>query len=154
MKPVLLKLSEIRSHWHDNIQEGWQPEQGYIDYLEDKIKNNEYLPPIIVVAETSGYVVVNGHHRIYAQLRLGNKHIKAFVLDGTFKDTEPLRRAEGLLKEYDGRTKYKYKFCGYLDRWAAAAENHGFVNKYRSVYRISVFSVLQRLIKVISNRKR
>ncbi len=154
MKPILLKLSEIRSHWYDNILEEWHPDYEYIDYLEEKIKNDEYLPPIIVVAETNGYVIVNGHHRFYAQLRLGKKHIKAFVLDGTFKDTEPLRKAEVLLKKYDQRTKYKYQFSGYLDRWAATAENYDFINKYCPVYSIGIYSGLQRLIKAISNRIR
>lgn len=151
-KPLYIDIKEIRSHWYDNIQEEWHSNPVHIDYLKQKIKKKEYLPAIVLVREANGYVIVNGHHRFYAHIVAGEKHIKAFVLDGTFEDTEPLRKAEVLLKKYDEKINYKYQFSGYLDRWAAAAENHVFINKYRPIYRVDIYSGLKRFIKDISHR--
>ena len=136
-KPSYINIKKIRSHWYSNIIEEWHPDPEYIDYLKQKIKKKEYLPAIILVGEADAYVIVSGHHRFYAHVVAGEKRIKAFVLDGKFADTEPLRKAEVLLKKYDQKTKYKYQFSGYLDRWAAVAEKHEFINKYRPIHRIA-----------------
>jgi len=152
MKPKYLKISTIYSHWYSNILDEWKPDQEYINYLKKKIQNKEYMVPILVVQEKGGYIIVNGHHRFYAQLCLENEYIKGFILDGTFKDTEPLREAEVLLKYYDKKTEYKFQFSAYLDRWAATAENKTFINKYRPIYRISIYSGFKRFSKHISNK--
>ena len=149
MKPSILNIDEIHSYWYTNIIEEWNPEKEYIEYLKKKIEQKEYLPPIIVVKADKEYTIVNGHHRYYAQLCMGVKRIKVFVLNGTFKDTEPLRKAEVLLKKYDKNTKNEFQFSGYLDRWAAAAENHVFINKYRPIYRIDIYSGFKRFVKDI-----
>ena len=152
MKPVWLKISELRSHWYENILEEWHPDLAYVDYLKKQIKKGEYLPPIVVVQEDEGYVVVNGHHRYYAHLVMGEKRIKAFVLEGTFEDTEPLRKAEVLLKKYDEKTEYRYQFSGYLDRWAAAAEKHDFINRYRPIHRIDIYHATRKVLRAIVRR--
>ena len=152
MRPAWLKLSEIRSHWYENVLEEWHPDPKYVDYLKNQIEKGEYLAPIVVVRETSGFVVVNGHHRYYANLLMDKKRIKGFVLDGSFEDTDPLRKAEVLLKEYDQKTEYKYQFSGYLDRWAAAAERRDFINRYRPVRRIDVYHAIREVLKAIPRR--
>ena len=149
MRPNYLKLSEIRSNWYSNILEQWHPDPGYIAYLRENIEKKEYFPPILVISDSGGYIIVNGHHRVYAHLVAGEEYINGFILDGTFKDTEPLRKAEVLLKQYDEKTQYKYQFSGYLDRWAATAENHGFINKFQPIYRLDIYFEVKRLFKVI-----
>jgi hypothetical protein len=145
MNSVWLKMEEIRSPWFESILEEWHPDPSYIEYLKERIKKGEYLAPVVVVRGDRGYVIVNGHHRYYAYLTMRKKRIKGFVLEGTFEETEPLRKAEVMLKEYDKKTSYKYQFSGYLDRWAAAAEKQDFVNSYRPVRYIYILSILRGL---------
>lgn len=133
MKPVSLETSRIRSNWYADIVRDWNPDPGFIEHLKRKIAKQEYLAPIVVArdADHDGYVIVNGHHRFYAHLALGAERIKALVIGGTFEETEPLRKAERILKEYDEATGYRYQFSGYLDRWAAAADGERHINDYR-----------------------
>lgn len=137
MQPVRIDISKVRSNWYEDVLRDWHPDPDFIGHLKRKIERGEYLAPIVLVRDTErdGYVVVNGHHRLYAHAALGAREVKALVIDGTFEETEPLRKAERILKEYDEATQYKYQFSGYLDRWAAAAEGEGFVNDYRPPFR-------------------
>jgi hypothetical protein len=147
MKAIDIKCKDIESHWYSNILEDWSPDGEYIQYLMNQMSNNVYLPPVIVVREGGKYIIVNGHHRVYASLKMGAETLKAFVFDGTFQDTEPLRKAEVLLKEYDSGNDYKYQVSGYLDRWSANADKHDFVNRYRPIIRLDPFRWIVRVIR-------
>jgi len=141
-----IDLEKIKSKWFVDIFSEWQPDHGYVEFLIRNIKNNEYIAPIVVVQEGEVYYIVNGHHRYYASLKAGVKKMKCIVIEGTFADSEPLRKAEVLLKEFDQKTEYRYQFSGYLDRWAAGAEEHHFINKYRPTYKFRLYKFLKRLI--------
>jgi hypothetical protein len=117
-----IDLEKIKSKWVEDIITEWQPDKGYIEHLKKQIADKEYLPPIVVVKEGNFYYIVNGHHRYY-----------------------PLRKAEVLLKEFDQKTEYRYQFSGYLDRWAAAAEEQGFINKYRPTYKFRLYKFLKKI---------
>ena len=78
-------------------------------------------------------------------LKTGVKQMKCILIEGTFVESEPLRKAEVLLKEFDQKTEYRYQFSGYLDRWAAAAEEHHFINKYRPTYKFRLYKFLKRI---------
>lgn len=147
-----IELTKIKSRWVKDIIAQWQPDPGYIEHLKKQMAAGEYLPPIVVVqeAEEEGdiYYIVNGHHRYYASLVGGAKKIKCILIEGTFEESEPLRKAEVMLKEFDQKTDYRYQFSGYLDRWAAAAEGQGFINKYRPTYTFR----LRRLLKKMKNK--
>lgn len=145
-----IDLDKIRSWWHDDLLNNWQPDKGYIDFLKKKLDDNQYIAPIVVVQEGEIYYIVNGHHRYYAHLESGKKKIKCIKIEGTFEESEPLRKAEVLLKEFDIKTGYRYQFSGYLDRWAAAAEEHHFINKYRPTYKFR----LAKFLKKVLNRSR
>jgi hypothetical protein len=148
MKPVVrsIDLEKIKSNWYGDIFTQWQPDHGYVEFLIKNIKDNVYIAPIVVVQEGEVYYIVNGHHRYYASLKAGVKKMKCIVIEGTFADSEPLRKAEVLLKEFDQKTEYRYQFSGYLDRWAADAEEHHFINKYRPTYKFRLYKFLKRLI--------
>jgi hypothetical protein len=144
----MINLDKIKSKWHKDLLHDWEPDRTYIDYLKTEIKKESYFAPIVVVKEEGGYFIVNGHHRCYAYLELGKEKIKCIVIEGSFKDSEPLRQAENLLKKVDQKTGYKYQFSGYLDRWAAAAEQHEFVNKYRPTYKFRLYTLLKRIFNI------
>lgn len=141
-----IKLEEIKSKWVENMITDWQPDQKYVEFLKKKIANNEYLAPIVVVREEKFFYIVNGHHRYYAHLVTGKKKIKCILIEGTFEESEPLRKAEVLLKEFDQKTGYRYQFSGYLDRWAAAAEEQNFINKYRPTYKFRLYKFLKKVL--------
>jgi hypothetical protein len=140
-----IDVEEIKSKWHENLITDWQPDKGYVEFLKKKIANKEYTSPIVVVQEGEYFYIVNGHHRYYAHLITGKKKIKCILIEGTFEESEPLRKAEVLLKEFDQKTGYRYQFSGYLDRWAAAAEEHKFINKYRPTYKFRLYKFLKKI---------
>ncbi len=139
-------INSVKSKWYSDIFDEWQPDRKFIDYLKKCIKSGEYLAPIVVVQEEETYYIVNGHHRFYAHAEAGESTIRCIVLEGDFESTAPLRKAEVLLKEYDQETSHRYQFSGYLDRWAAAAEKHNFINKYQPKYSLTL-----RILRKIKN---
>jgi hypothetical protein len=127
---------------------GWNPDKEYIEFLKQCILENKFIPPLIVVKEKEDYLIVNGHHRCRAFMEMEKKQIKCIVIEGTFEESEPLRKAEVLLKEFDRKTDYRYRFSGYLDRWAALAENRNYINTYRP----TLGFLLYRWFNAIKNR--
>ena len=129
MKTIeIIDISRIKSRWYNNILSDWKPDREYVEFLKKSIKEDHYIPPVIVTKEGHDYCIVNGHHRLYALMELGKEKIKCIVISGTFEDSEPLRKAELLLKEFDKNTDFRYRFSGHLDRWAASLENQNYIN--------------------------
>lgn len=147
---AFIEADKIKSNWYNDLLADWKPDRDYIRHIKKRIRKNEYLAPVIVVKEKESYLIVNGHHRCFALLETGAKKIKCLVIAGTFADTEPLRKAELLLKEYDKNTGYRYQFSGYLDRWAAAAEGHDFINRYRPTAGYFFLRFIRGILKKIS----
>lgn len=148
-----IEIEKIKSKWFEDIFAEWRPKREFIDFIKTAIAKGEYMAPIVVVREDDVYYIVNGHHRFYAHAEAGEKTVKCLVLEGTFEDSEPLRKAEVLLKEYDQKTEYRYQFSGYLDRWAAAAEEHAFINKYRPTYTFRLYTLLKKIKNKLSRNK-
>jgi hypothetical protein len=140
-----IDIKKVKSKWYEDIFTQWQPDRQYIEFLIKNLKEKKYSPPIVVVREGDVFYIVNGHHRYYAHVKAGEKKIKCIVIAGTFEESEPLRKAEVLLKEFDQETGYRYQFSGYLDRWAAAAEEHQFINKYRPTIKLRLYKFLRRI---------
>lgn len=140
-----LDIKKVKSYWYKDILSEWNPDLKYIEFLKSNISTGQYLPPIVVAREKNTFYIINGHHKYYAYLTSGKKKIKCIVIEGTFKDSEPLRKAEVLLKEFDQKTEYRYQFSGYLDRWAAAGEKHNFINKYRPTYKFRIYKWLKKI---------
>ncbi len=142
-----LPIDKIKSHWFKDILKEWQPDEDYICFVRSYIQKQKYLPPIVVVKEGDLYCIVNGHHRFYAHLKEGSKKIKSLIIQGTFEESEPLRKAEVMLKEFDQKTNYIYQFSGYLDRWAADAEEYRFINKFGPTYKFKLYKFLKKLFR-------
>jgi hypothetical protein len=147
-----IDINRVKSWWFKDIFSQWKPDQQYIDHISNTIDKGEYIAPIVVVQEDDIYYIVNGHHRYYAHLKKELKTIKCILLPGSFEESEPLRKAEVLLKEFDQKTGYKYQFSGYLDRWAADAENQKFINKFRPTYKFKIYSLLKKILNKISTK--
>jgi uncharacterized ParB-like nuclease family protein len=145
----LIDVQKIKSKWYKDILTEWNPNKDHIRYIKNQIVTGEYIAPIVVVQEGGDYFIVNGHHRYYAHVDAGEKKIKCIIINGSFEDSEPLRRAEVLLKEFDKKTDYRYQLSGYLDRWSADAENHVFINKYRPIYKVGISKILKLFKKLL-----
>ena len=143
-----IDIKRIKSRWHKNLLTDWTPDREYIEFLKRGVSEGKSIPPLIVVKENGDYVIVNGHHRCRAFMEMEKKQIKCFVIEGTFEESEPLRKAEVLLKEFDRKTEYRYRFSGYLDRWAASVENRNYINTYRPTLGFRFY----RRFKAIKNR--
>lgn len=114
---LLIPVKEVKSYWHKNIRQDFKPYQPYIDRLVKKIRIRQKIAPILVVKEKDGYVIVDGHHRVFACLIAGKKLVPAILIEGDFEDTKLLRKAEVALKEYDKKTGYKYHFSRVMRMW-------------------------------------
>lgn len=145
-----IDTAKIKSRWFRDIFNEWQPDHDYVEFLKKNIKEKQYIAPIVVVRESEVYYIVNGHHRYYAHAQAGETKIKCIVIEGTFEESEPLRKAEVLLKEFDQKTGYRYQFSGYLDRWAAAAEEYHFINKYRPTYKFRLYKFLKKIMNKLN----
>jgi ParB/Sulfiredoxin domain len=148
-----IDIKKVKSWWYKDIFNQWQPDMNYIDHIITALDKGSYISPIVVVQEEGIYYIVNGHHRYYAHLKKGEQTIKCIVIPGTFEESEPLRKAEVLLKEFDQKTQYRYQISGYLDRWAADAEEHSFINKYKPTYTFRIYTLLKKIINKITSKK-
>jgi hypothetical protein len=149
-----IDITKVKSWWYKDIFSEWQPDLEYVDFIIKALRKKKYIAPIVVVQEGDIYYIVNGHHRYYAHLKHEETQIKCIVIEGTFEESEPLRKAEVLLKEFDQKTEHRYRFSGYLDRWAAAAEEHTFINKYRPTFAYRLYMLLRKLKnKLLSPKK-
>lgn len=152
MNTVNLKyiaITRIKSKWYDDIISEWKPNQEYINYIKNKILKNEFIPAILLVQNNNCFYIINGHHRFYAHIQSNKKSIKSIIIDGNFDDTEPLRKAEVLLKKYDQKTNYNYQFSGYLDRWAATVENNVFINQFTPRVNLNLSKKIKNIVLYI-----
>ena len=120
-KCMTLATGAVRSHWHQDLLATFQPDSEYVAELIDGILADRPVAPILVVQEAGEYVVVDGHHRLYACLEAGIPEIQAVVIEGDFASTEDLRMADLRLKAYDKGTGYRYGFSAVLKEWTKGA---------------------------------
>lgn len=139
MQVSSLKLSDVKSFLYKDIRAEWKPNLGYIDYLKREIECGHYVPPIIVVREQDGYIIITGTHRVYTHLVLEKEYINAIIIEGTYESLEPVRKAEVLLKRYDEMTEYKYHFSAFQHLWAAAVEKSDFNCNYSPDIYVAIY---------------
>lgn len=113
-----VKLNNISSRWYKNIARDFIPNAAVINELKKGYKEESHLAPILLSTEPDGsHFIIDGHHRCYAAYELGLKEIDAVICELTFAESEDLRKAENLLKNFDKRTDYQYNLDGFFKEY-------------------------------------
>lgn len=124
-------LAEIKSYWHVDIESQFKPEKEAISLLISHYKRNGYFSPIILSTEDNGdHLIIDGHHRYYAAKKMQLSNIDAVIVNLSFFQSEKIRKAENLLKEFDIETNFKYDFSSYLKSFLGFKFNRYYKNVY------------------------
>jgi len=147
-----VELNEIESYWYKDFFNEFQPTSKYVNDLVQRYRDNSIsIPPVILCnndSNNSKYLIVDGHHRTYAAYLVGNKTVDALVLDIGFNQTEKIRKAEVLLKEFDKDTGYEYSLSYYFKDFLSHATNRYYENLYsKRLFRNTIFFRFLRRIK-------
>ena len=126
-----IPIEKIISHWHEDIVNDWTPEPKLLEAIKKAFKNNETIAPVVVLETGSKYKIVDGHHRVRSAIDLGISEINSVILrDMTWEDTEPLRKAEVLLKQFDKDTSYRYGVSSFFKDYLANTLNTYYQNHF------------------------
>ncbi len=130
---LLLDLNKIASYWYQDLKTEWKRNQAYVDHLKSRYRNNEAIPPLIVSRPNRDgiHYIVNGHHRYLAAQEAGQAQVEAVVLPMSFEETEELRQAESLLKQFDKRTGYEHGLTAFLNDYLAFKFNRFYRNDFQ-----------------------
>tara|TARA_Y100000816_G_C26098882_1_gene582016 strand:- start:925 stop:1998 length:1074 start_codon:yes stop_codon:yes gene_type:complete len=143
-----LEISKVKSKWYKDIIKEWSPDQQYINYLMNKIKEGDDIAPIVLSTEADGsHYIVDGHHRYYACISAKKDNIDAVITGLTFDQTKPLRDAENLLKEFDNQTKHEFGFSSFMKSFISRKLNRYYSNQFRS--KITSQKLINRIIRKI-----
>ena len=149
MGAVPISLSDIKSYWHNKIED-WVPNKQSIELLIESLNNNVTLCPIVVSTESDGsHLIIDGHHRYYAHQELRLAVIDCIVLNEPFSKTEKLRKAEVLLKEFDQESGYKYNMSNYYKSYISHSLNRYYSDVFR--HKVKKHSLTKKaVIKILS----
>ncbi len=153
----ILNINKIKSYWYSNILEEFKPDNSFIKKIINAYYKNYYVTPILVSTEKNGdHYIIDGHHRYFAQLKLGAKRISCIVANITFKESEPLRAAEASLKKFDNSNNYKYNFSNYFKSYMVYKLNRFFYKNFCSLMStMNKRAQLKRIIKkILFNKKK
>ena len=126
-----IQLSEIKSHWYKDIESDWKPDDEAISLLTGGYNQTGCFVPIILSTESNGdHLIIDGHHRFYAAKKIGLHDIDALVTEMTFSESENLRSAEVLLKEFDIQTNYKYDLSSFMKSYLGFKLNRYYAGVY------------------------
>jgi len=156
MGVVKILLKDISSYWYKNIEEEWNPNKEAISILKNEYKKGKKFVPILLSREKDGrYLIVDGHHRYYAILKLGLDEIDAVILELTFEETLKIREAERLLKEFDKETNYKYNISSFMKSYLGYKLNRYYVNvfKYKMRSQKLWYRILRKIKRLIFGKK-
>lgn len=133
-----LNLSEISSHWYDDVCKEFVGDEIFLKNLEIALKTRPHeIPPIVVSTELDGtHLIVDGHHRYIAASRIGLNVMGCIVLDQAFGETEHLRAAEVNLKAHDRASILPSDLSGFFQEFVAYKLNR----HYQGVYSARVRS--------------
>mgnify|MGYP003981580949 CR=1 FL=1 len=126
-----IQLSEIKSHWYKDIESDWKPDDEAISLLTGGYNQTGCFVPIILSTESNGdHLIIDGHHRFYAAKKIGLHNIDVLVTEMTFSESENLRSAEVLLKEFDIQTNYKYDLSSFMKSYLGFKLNRYYAGVY------------------------
>ena len=114
----LIECEVIKSKFYKNIFKDFKPNPKYIKKIEQNLKLNTPIPPIILSKkEGDYYYIVDGHHRFYTYIKNKLNKIEAVILDVSHEETIDLRNGINLLTNFDLKTNYKYYLSDYLQNY-------------------------------------
>ena len=145
-------LDEISSNWYDNIESEWKPNKEAIRELIKEFEKNGRFTPIVLSTEKNGtHLIVDGHHRFYAAHQLNVNEIDAIIVDLKFADTEKIRAAEVLLKEFDLDTNYKYSLSSFMRSYLGYKLNKYYSGSFNKKMRTQTlwYRILRRIKRMI-----
>lgn len=151
MGVIKLPTVSIKSNWYKNIMKDWSPNKRAIRLLLKQYAEDGKFFPIVVSTETNGdHLIVDGHHRFYACLKLGVEEVDAIISPLSFQQTEKLRKAKGLLKEFDNDTQYTYCVSAFYKTFLAYSLNQYYRNVFSKLAaRNNLFFRIMRKFKCV-----
>lgn len=151
----MIALEKIASFWFQDLKAEWRHNKEYIEALKARFASNEPVTPLIVSQPNQDgiHYIVNGHHRYLAAREAGLEEIEAVVLPMSFEDTQELRNAESLLKQFDRKTGYEFGLTNFLNDFVAYKFNRYYANDFQrrvqKLHRSPVRRALGTMRKVI-----
>lgn len=147
----LLELGKIASHWFKDLKTEWKHNREYISALKSRFENKEPVPPLLVSKpnQEGVHTIVNGHHRYLAAREAGLAQVEVIVLPMSFEETEELRQAESLLKQFDKRTGYEHGLTAFLNDYVAFKFNRYYRNDFQRQLRKIHTSPLSRVRRAL-----
>jgi len=111
-----VEIDKVRSHWHQNILTDWNPDPQVIAALKTAIQGGRDFAPVVLTKKQSdgNYLIIDGHHRVRAALEEGKTQVPCFITELDWDESQPLRDADRLLKQFDANTGYQYKVSEYF----------------------------------------
>jgi len=150
-------LTKIHSKWYPNIVEDFNPPSNFINPIVEQIQTGTRIPPVIVCPSTEkgDFLLVDGHHRLKAHHLAEQNSIDAIIIDINYEDTEKLRSAEALLKDFDNITNYKYKVSTFLKSYLGYCLNTHYAGAYnKKLFRnTTLFRTLRKIKYLIFGKK-
>jgi len=139
-----LPLNEIKSAWYKNIAEEMRPNKKAISLLMEEFNNKGEFVPIIVSTELNGdHLIVDGHHRFFAAVKMNLYEIDAIVINMTHEESKHLRKALVSLTEFDIQTNYEYSLSSFMRSFLGYKLNkyysgvfHGKIREVKYWYRV------------------
>ena len=146
-----IKLESIKSFHFDNIYSK-DHENKTINRLS-KLKNKEFVPIILSTEKNGDNYIIDGHHRYFAAKKLKHETIKALILNITFDESEDIRVAEVLLKNFDIKTNYKYGISDYWALYLSYKTNKFYYRDFdrKILKRSLVFRILRKIKEFLLN---
>lgn len=144
-----IPIEHIVSPYHKDLIKDWKTcDHDYIGYLINELKiGNRFAPIIVSRTLNKKYVLILGHHRLYAAKKFGLKEITCVIVPFTHKETENLRKVEILLKEFDMKTDYKYHLSAFYQDYLGFKLNRFYSNFFKK--RFSIVRFTKDLVKKI-----
>ena len=145
-----IKLDKIKSYWFEDITKEWIPDKEYSNFLKTHLRRGKSILPILLSKEQDGsHYIIDGHHRYYAALTSGAQSINAIVADITFEESEQIRKAEVLLKQFDKKTGNKYRLSDFLKHYIAFSLNDYYKNAFRNITKSNARNIISRIYSLV-----
>jgi len=151
-----IALTNISSNWFADIMKDWKPSSEIISSIMKSYNEDKYFAPIILSTEKNGKnLIVDGHHRYYASVKLNLDYIDAIVVDLTFEETKKIREAEVLLKQFDQETNHKYTLASFMKSYIGYRLNRYYASSFRRKMRSQAlwYRALRKIKRVVFGKR-